>query len=67
MNATTPTVAPPNLDGLPSDIRTTIEAAFFGFAAGAILFGITVRQVYQYYTTCSSDPISRKAIVGFDA
>ncbi|CAA7262239.1 unnamed protein product [Cyclocybe aegerita] len=60
MNSTTST-APS--DHAPIDLDTTLGAAFFGFCAGAILFGITLRQAYQYYTTNLHDSILRKLII----
>ncbi|KAJ3515210.1 hypothetical protein NLJ89_g1910 [Agrocybe chaxingu] len=50
-------------DHAPIDLDTTLGAAFFGFCAGAILFGITLRQAYQYYTTNLHDSIVRKLII----
>ncbi|KAH9476843.1 hypothetical protein JR316_0010759 [Psilocybe cubensis] len=45
-------------------LHSTLGAAFFGFSAGAILFGITIRQAYQYYATSGTqDGIQRKLIV----
>jgi len=50
--------------GLPSeDIRSSIGGAFFGFTLGAILFGITIRQAYQYYSTNINDTVFRKSLV----
>ncbi|PPQ71404.1 hypothetical protein CVT26_011119 [Gymnopilus dilepis] len=64
MNSTTITPAvPQHGEGLP-DVRSTLAAAFFGFSAGAILYGITIRQAFQYYTTCIQDSRWRKAIIG---
>ncbi|KAF8900152.1 hypothetical protein CPB84DRAFT_1847404 [Gymnopilus junonius] len=48
--------------GLP-DVRATLAAAFFGFSAGAILYGITIRQAFQYYTTCTEDSKWRKFVI----
>jgi len=48
---------------LTPDLQTTLRAAFFGFSAGAILYGITVRQAYQYYTCYVNDSRLRKTIV----
>ncbi|KAF9033628.1 hypothetical protein BJ165DRAFT_1515309 [Panaeolus papilionaceus] len=46
-------------------LHTTIGAAFFGFVAGAILYGITLRQTYQYFTTTTTvqDKWFRKSII----
>jgi len=49
---------------LPSqDLHSTIGGAFFGFTIGAILFGITLRQAYQYYTNNINDTLFRKSLV----
>ncbi|KAF9474515.1 hypothetical protein BDN70DRAFT_884733 [Pholiota conissans] len=58
--ATTATTA----GAMPTNLDTSLGVAFFGFSAGAILFGITVRQAYQYYTTSTNDKLLRKLIVG---
>jgi len=58
MNTTTPAFGLP-----PQDLHSTIGGAFFGFTLGAILFGITVRQAYQYYTTNVNDSLFRKLLI----
>ncbi|KAF8188634.1 hypothetical protein BJ912DRAFT_390173 [Pholiota molesta] len=62
MNSTTSTAA--TAGGMPRNLDSTLGVAFFGFSAGAVLFGIMVRQAYQYYTTSKTDSIGRKLIVG---
>jgi len=47
----------------PQDLHSSIGGAFFGFTLGAILFGITLRQAYQYYTTNISDSVFRKSLI----
>ncbi|KAF8814496.1 hypothetical protein BYT27DRAFT_7249992 [Phlegmacium glaucopus] len=47
----------------PQDLHSTIGGAFFGFTLGTILFGITLRQAYQYYTTNINDSVFRKSLV----
>ncbi|KJA24865.1 hypothetical protein HYPSUDRAFT_38207 [Hypholoma sublateritium FD-334 SS-4] len=56
--------ASPLGEGLPADLDTTLAAAFFGFSAGAILFGIGIRQAYEYYTTTNKDSLGKKLIIG---
>jgi hypothetical protein len=46
-----------------ADLHATLAAAFFGLLAGAILYGITIRQAYQYYTTYVNDSKLRKSII----
>jgi len=62
MNTTSSATATPKTS--PGDLRTTLGAVFFGFSVGAILFGITIRQAYQYYATPSNDSKARKLIIG---
>jgi hypothetical protein len=45
------------------DLHSTIGGAFFGFTLGAILFGITIRQAYQYYTINVNDSVFRKSLI----
>ncbi|KAF8152598.1 hypothetical protein B0H34DRAFT_122446 [Crassisporium funariophilum] len=40
-----------------------LGAAFLGFTAGSILFGITILQAFQYFTTYVGDSRSRKQFV----
>ncbi|KDR78224.1 hypothetical protein GALMADRAFT_138346 [Galerina marginata CBS 339.88] len=46
-----------------TDLHATLGAAFFGFSAGAILYGITIRQAYQYYTTSANESVIRKSVI----
>lgn len=62
MNITSSAAATPNTT--PGDLHTTLAAVFYGFSVGAILFGITIRQAYQYYITASNDPIAQKLVIG---
>ncbi|KAF9529878.1 hypothetical protein CPB83DRAFT_893112 [Crepidotus variabilis] len=62
MNSTTPNTAG-GLSGPIPDVTLTLSAAFFGYTVGAILFGITIRQAYQYYMH-TGDSIWRKLLIG---
>jgi hypothetical protein len=44
-------------------MKITISSAFFGFSMGAILFGITIRQAYQYYVH-AKDTKWRRILIG---
>jgi len=61
MNITSTT--PLAFDMPSQDLYSTIGGAFFGFTLGAILFGITLRQAYQYYTTNINDKMFRKSLI----
>ncbi|KIM37881.1 hypothetical protein M413DRAFT_448151 [Hebeloma cylindrosporum] len=62
MNITSSATA--NTNTTFEDLHTTLAAVFYGFSVGAILFGITIRQAYQYYTSPSNDPIVQKLVIG---
>ncbi|KAF8994874.1 hypothetical protein BDQ17DRAFT_1545382 [Cyathus striatus] len=49
------------------DLQGTIGPAYVGFTIGAILYGITILQAYQYYSNSKhskDDSICRKSIIG---
>ncbi|KAF9554331.1 hypothetical protein CPC08DRAFT_766789 [Agrocybe pediades] len=46
------------------DSSVNLRAPFLGFAAGAVLLGVTILQAWQYYINYWHDSKSRKIIIG---